>query len=42
MKDSPVEEVTARVPIGSLRYIKIYALTRFGDGSGCCDVIEMH
>lgn len=42
MKDSPVEEVTARVPIRSLRYIKIYVLTRFGDGTSCSDVMEMH
>lgn len=42
VKDSPVEEVTARVPIRSLRYIKIYVLTRFGDGTRCSDVIEMH
>lgn len=37
-----MEEVTARVPIRSLRYIKINALTCLGDGSSCSDVIQMH
>lgn len=32
VKNSPVEEVTARVPIRSLWYIKIHALTCVGDG----------
>lgn len=40
-RHSPVQEVTARVPVGSLRYIKIHVLTHVGDGVNYSDIVAL-
>ena len=41
VRNLPVEEVTARVPIGPLWYIKIHVLTHAGDGVNYSDIVAL-